>query len=188
MANNSKSAIYLAQLVDVIKALDVGEIDAFVELLDAARRNRKHVFVMGNGGSAATATHLAGDLMKAASQGKNPRFRAICLSDNLPTLMAWANDISYDCVFVEPLTNLMEPGDLVVGISGSGNSANVLRAIEYANANGGVTVGLTGYSGGRLKPLVQHRVHVDIEDMQKVEDVHMIVAHVVAQVLCQKDA
>jgi D-sedoheptulose 7-phosphate isomerase len=142
---------------------------------------------MGNGGSAATATHLVGDLMKAASQGKNPRFRAICLSDNLPTLMAYANDVSYESVFVEPLTNLMDPGDLVVGISGSGNSANVLRAIEYANANGGVTVGLTGYSGGKLRPLVQHRVHVNIDEMQKTEDVHTIVTHVVAQVLCQKD-
>jgi D-sedoheptulose 7-phosphate isomerase len=187
MASDSKSAVYLRQLIDVINALDVGEIDAFVELLDSARKNRRHVFVMGNGGSAATATHLVGDLMKAASQGKNPRFRAICLSDNLPTLMAYANDVSYESVFVEPLTNLMERGDLVVAISGSGNSANVLRAIEYANANGGITVGLTGYSGGRLKPLVQHRVHVNIDDMQKIEDAHMIVAHVVAQALCQKD-
>jgi D-sedoheptulose 7-phosphate isomerase len=187
MPHPSKSAVYLAQLVEVIKALDVGEIDAFIELLETARKSRRHIFVMGNGGSAATAMHLVGDLMKAASRGKTPRFRAICLSDNLPTLMAYANDVSYESVFVEPLTNLMEPGDLVVGISASGNSANVLRAVEYANANGGVTVGLSGHSGGRLKQLVAHRVHVNADDMRKVEDVHMIVTHVVAQALSQKD-
>jgi D-sedoheptulose 7-phosphate isomerase len=186
MAGTSGSTDYLYQLMDGLKNLDVGKIDAFIDLLDEARRNRKNVFVLGNGGSAATASHFVGDLNKEASRDKSPRFRAASLSDNLPGMMAYANDISYESIFVETLKNFMEPGDLVIGISGSGNSPNVLRSIEYANEHGGITIGLTGFSGGRLKQMVRYLVHVNIHDMQRVEDVHLVITHMAVQMLRQR--
>jgi len=187
MADTSKSIEYLHQLIDGLRNLNVHEIEAFINLLDDARRNQKHIFVLGNGGSAATATHFVGDLNKEASRSKSPRFRATCLSDNLPTLMAYANDMSYEDIFVEPLKNFMEPGDLVIGISGSGNSPNIIRSIEYANERGGVTIGLSGFSGGKLKVLAKYGVHVNLTDMQKVEDVHLVITHLTVQILRQRE-
>jgi D-sedoheptulose 7-phosphate isomerase len=103
----------------------------------------------------------------------------VCLNDNIPTLTAYANDVSYDEVFVEPLRNFLAPGDLVVAISGSGNSRNVLKAIEYANGAGAVTVGLTGYDGGALKKIARYGVNVPIDDMQVTEDLHMVFDHLI---------
>jgi D-sedoheptulose 7-phosphate isomerase len=139
--------------------------------------------MMGNGGSAATASHYAADFNKGLSYGKARRFRFICLSDNVPTLTAYANDVAYDEAFVEQLRNFLEPGDLVVAISGSGNSRNVLKAIEYANRSGAVTVGLTGYDGGELKRIARYGVHIPIDDMQVTEDLHMVLDHLAYAVL-----
>jgi len=138
---------------------------------------------MGNGGSAATASHYAADFNKGLSYGKARRFRFLCLSDNVPTLTAYANDVAYEEVFVEQLRNFLQPGDLVIAISGSGNSRNILKAIEYANGEGAVTVGLTGYDGGALKRIAQHGVHVPIADMQVTEDLHMVLDHLAYAVL-----
>jgi len=105
------------------------------------------------------------------------------LNDNLPTMMAYANDMSYDDIFWEPLKNYFQPGDFVIGISGSGNSKNVLKAIEWAGENGGVTIGLTGYDGGKLKQIAHHGVHIPVNDMQITEDLHMVLDHCVMSVL-----
>lgn len=171
---------------DLSKALAGVSLDRFEEfalLLEAAYFEERQVFLMGNGGSASTASHIACDLNKSLSFGKQKRFRAICLNDNLPMLMAYANDFSYEDVFVEPLKNFLRAGDLVVALSGSGNSPNVLKAIEYANSHGAHTVGLSGFDGGKLAGMAQTAIVAPVHDMQKAEDAHLILFHAVFQIL-----
>ena len=174
---------YLRRLSDVIARLDVDEVDRLAHLLRDAYDRGRTIFVMGNGGSAATASHYACDLNKGACFKTARKFKVHALTDNLATLLALGNDLDYESVFVEQLKNFCEPGDIVMGISGSGNSANVLRAVEYANALGCTTVGLCGFDGGKLKPMVGQSVHVRSDDMQIVEDIHLVVGHVLMQVL-----
>ncbi len=149
-------------------------------MLDAYEEGRR-IFVMGNGGSASTASHWVCDLNKGCCLNLEKKFKMICLNDSISTMMAYANDLSYDEIFVQPLKNFFEPGDVVIGISGSGNSPNVLKAIEYANDNGGQTVGMCGYKGGKLLQLATIPVHARVEDMQMAEDVHMIIVHIAMQ-------
>ena len=144
------------------------------------------MFIMGNGGSGSSASHAAGDLNKGVSYGREKRFRVMSLNDNMATLTAYANDVSYSEAFVEQLKNFLNPGDVVIGISGSGNSASILKAIEYANQQGAVTVGMCGFSGGKLAGMAQLPVHIPVHDMQKVEDIHMMLFHVAMQVLCAR--
>jgi D-sedoheptulose 7-phosphate isomerase len=186
MSHRDRIEDYKAGLAEVLQRLDTAQVDRFIEVLSGALHDSRTVFIFGNGGSGATASHLACDLNKGVSYGQEVRFRIICLNDNLPTLMAYANDVSYDDVFVEPLKNFLRPGDVVIGLSGSGNSENVIRAIDYANAKGGLTVGLCGYSGGRLKEKAQLVVHVAVDDMQMAEDAHLIIGHMAMQALCGK--
>lgn len=174
---------YLTRLGAVLQRLDRNEINSFLNVLEDARKAGRQVFIMGNGGSAATASHFCCDFNKGVSAKTEPRCRFICLNDNAATLMAYANDVGYEAVFVEQLKNFFHPGDVVVGISGSGNSANVLAAIEWANENGGVTVGLTGYDGGRLRYMACFSVNVRDDDMQISEDVHLILDHLSMAVL-----
>jgi D-sedoheptulose 7-phosphate isomerase len=134
---------------------------------------------MGNGGSGASASHAAGDFIKGASYGLEKRFKMICLNDNLPSMMAIANDIGWDDIFVEPLKNFLQPQDLVIGISGSGNSANVVKALEYANAQGATTVAMTGFKGGKIKEIASISVHVPVMDMEVTEDIHMVIFNIV---------
>ncbi len=168
--------------LDVISKDD---LNTLMNLLVDAKDAGKTIFIMGNGGSAATASHVVCDFNKGISLGKEKMFKFICLNDNVPTMMAYANDLSYADVFVGPLKNFMQEGDIVIGISGSGNSENVVRAIQYANDNGGVTVGLTGYSGGKIKQLSKYNVHVPIDDMQITEDLHMVLDHCMMKILCK---
>lgn len=133
----------------------------------------------GNGGSAATASHFVTDLVKGASYNRPLRFRIMALTDSMSTLSAYANDVSFECVFVEQLKNFARPGDLVMGISGSGNSPNVLRALEYANSLGCRTLALTGRDGGQLAPLAQLSIRVAEPHMGRIEDAHMIVCHMI---------
>jgi D-sedoheptulose 7-phosphate isomerase len=171
------------------KALDSVAPERFeelVRLLESAYHDERQIFLMGNGGSGGTASHLACDLNKGVSFGLSQRFRVICLNDNMPTLTAYANDVSYDEVFVEPLKNFLRPGDLVIGISGSGNSPNVLKAIAHANSQGAHTVGLCGFDGGKLAGLARTPLVVPVHDMQKAEDVHLILLHVAYQILCAR--
>jgi D-sedoheptulose 7-phosphate isomerase len=177
---------YCRGLKEAIEGVSPDTVDALVQLLERACKEKRQVFLMGNGGSGSTASHAACDLNKGVSYGRAARFRAICLNDSLPTLMAYANDVSYDEVFVEPLKNFLRAGDLVIGFSGSGNSTNVLKAIEYANQQGAVTVGLSGFDGGKLARLVRLSLVVPVHDMQKAEDVHLIIFHVAMQALCER--
>ena len=166
-----------------LDAISKEELNELMNLLMNAREEGKTIFIMGNGGSAATASHYVCDFNKGISYGKEKMFKFICLNDNIPTMMAYANDMSYADVFVGPLKNFMQEGDIVIGISGSGNSVNVVRAIQYANNNGGITVGLTGYSGGKVKQLSKYNVHVPVDDMQITEDLHMVFDHCMMKIL-----
>jgi D-sedoheptulose 7-phosphate isomerase len=175
---------YLSREKEMLDKLSVADINEVINVLLTARDEGHYIFIMGNGGSAATASHFAGDFNKGASYGYDKRFKFICLNDNYPALLAYANDVSYEDVFVEHLKNFFVSNDIVIGISGSGNSKNVIKAIEYANENGGITVGLSGYNGGRLKQIARHNIHIPIDDMQIVEDLHMTMDHLMMKVIC----
>src|SRR5690242_13540242 len=170
---------YKAQLVDTIQALDTDAIQRAIEILAQARDEGRHIFTCGNGGSASAASHFATDMVKGASFGREKRFRIMALTDSLSTITAYSNDVSYDCVFAEQLKNFAQPGDVVVAISGSGNSPNVLCAIEYANSVGCETIALTGRDGGKLGPLAKLQVRVVEPHMGRIEDGHMIVCHMI---------
>lgn len=171
---------YLSEVRKLLDAMEgdlaVG-LDRLTPLLTKARKNKNTVFLMGNGGSASTASHVAQDIAKCTIADGLPRFRVISLADSIPGMLAWANDSSYENIFLEQLKNLMEPGDIVIGISGSGNSMNVIKAIEYANKNGGKTIGISGYDGGKLLKNAQENIHVPSFHMQRVEDIHLLVLH-----------
>lgn len=180
-----KISAYIERLSGALNRLDKGEINAFINALEAARLEGRQIFIMGNGGSASTASHFVCDFNKGASyQMSGPRYKFICLNDSVSTLTAYSNDVSYEDAFVELLKNYFNKGDVVIGISGSGNSKNVLKAIEYANANGGATIGLTGFNGGKLRQIASISVNANIDDMQISEDLHMILDHLAMKVIC----
>lgn len=179
-------ADYRKGLEAALDGVSQEQFEEFVNLLESAYHEGRQVFMMGNGGSGATASHFACDFNKGVSAGMARRFRVICLNDNVPSLMAYANDASYEEVFVEPLKNFLRPGDLVIALSGSGNSPNVLKAIAYASTHGAHTVGLSGFNGGKLAGLVRTSLVAPVNDMQKAEDVHFILLHVAMQILCAR--
>jgi D-sedoheptulose 7-phosphate isomerase len=170
---------YKTQLLTAIDTIDLGLVGQAIEVFKKARTDGRHIFVCGNGGSASTASHFACDIVKGASFNRTERFRIMALTDQLPTLTAYANDVGYDCVFVEQLRNFAQPEDVFMGISGSGNSPNVLRAMEYANSIGCKTIALTGRDGGKLGPLAQLNIQVPVPHMGRIEDSHMIVCHMI---------
>jgi D-sedoheptulose 7-phosphate isomerase len=170
---------YKTELLQTIDAIDNAKVIEAIEWFKQAREANRHIFVCGNGGSAATASHFATDIVKGASYNREKRFRIMALTDSASTMTAYSNDVSYDCVFCEQLKNFAEPGDLVLGISGSGNSPNVVNAIEYANELGCKTIGLTGRDGGKLGRAVQLNIQVPVPHMGRIEDAHMIVCHMI---------
>lgn len=174
---------YIQRLKDALDGLDWRVFEQVVRQILRCLEEDRQIFTMGNGGSGVTASHLACDLNKGVVHPSGKRFRAICLNDNLPTLMAYANDVCYSEVFREPLKNFLRPGDLVIVFSGSGNSENVLNAVDYARSRDAVTVGFSGFDGGRLAHRVDYSVVVPVEDMQKSEDGHLILAHIIMQTL-----
>jgi len=182
-AYQAATRAYLERLQTVLGTIDLEQIEALAQLFRAAYDRGQTIFLLGNGGSASTASHWACDLNKGACFHLARKFRVMALTDSLPTILALANDVDYECVFVEQLKNFCRPGDLVVGISASGNSANVLRAVEYADQQGCTTAGLCGFDGGKLKGLVGCCVHVPCHDMQIVEDVHLVVGHLLMRLL-----
>lgn len=171
---------YRTELLDAIQKIDVDLVEQAIQWFDQARADSRHIFVCGNGGSASTASHFACDIVKGASFNRPTRFRILALTDSLPTLTAYSNDVGYDCVFAEQLKNFAQPGDVVMAISGSGNSPNVLRAVEYANSAGCKTIALTGRDGGKLGPLAQLNIQVPVPHMGRIEDAHMIICHMIA--------
>jgi D-sedoheptulose 7-phosphate isomerase len=170
---------YKSELLATLDKIDLKKIDQAIEWLKEARDAGRRIFVCGNGGSASSASHFATDMVKGASYNRSSRFRIMALTDSVPTISAYANDVSFDAVFVEQLKNFAEPGDIVMGISGSGNSPNVLRAIEYANSIGCKTIGLSGRDGGRLAPLVQLNIQAPVPHMGRIVDAHMITCHMI---------
>jgi D-sedoheptulose 7-phosphate isomerase len=175
---------YLTRLQDVLTKVDVGEIAAIAEVIHKAYEQDKTVLVMGNGGSGSTASHMTSDMNKGACFTAKKKYRFLSLTDCTPLMLSLGNDVNFESIFSEQLKNYAKPGDVVIGISGSGNSPNILRAIEYAKEQGCVTVGVCGYQGGKLKAMADHSFHVKVDDMQLVEDVHMILVHVLMKVLC----
>jgi D-sedoheptulose 7-phosphate isomerase len=172
---------YLTELKQVLDGFAHDQFDRVVNAIVEAYDQGVRIFIMGNGGSGSTASHMACDINKGTCFDLDKKFKMISLSDNIPTILALANDVSYDAVFVEQMKNFFVPGDLVIGISGSGNSENVLRAIRYARDHQGRTIGLSGFSGGKLAELVDIPFVARVDDMQKVEDVHIIVVHMIMQ-------
>jgi D-sedoheptulose 7-phosphate isomerase len=170
---------YLAHLHYSLARLPFGQIEKVIEALIEAQWSRRTVFILGNGGSAATASHFACDLGKNTAIPGLPRVRVIALTDNAEMITAWANDTAYENVFAEQLRNLVEADDVVISISGSGRSPNVLRAVEVAKQAGAKTIGLTGFDGGLLAGMVDIPVVVPSDSMERIEDVHLILEHVV---------
>lgn len=170
---------YRTQLLRVIENLDVSKVEQAIAWFREVRDQNRQIFVCGNGGSASTASHFVADMLKGASYGRKSRFRVLALTDSLSTITAYANDVSYDCVFAEQLKNHASPGDLVVCISGSGNSPNVLEAARYAREAGCRTIALTGRDGGKLAPLADLSICVGHPHMGRIEDLHLIVCHMI---------
>lgn len=176
-------AYYLSRLKSALDLLQPAQVNTVINVMRSTYRENRTIFLMGNGGSAATASHIVCDLTKSLCEGSGPRVKALSLNDNVPSMLAIANDISYESIFVEQLRNHLQPNDIVMAISGSGNSANIIKALEYANQSNGVTIGLCGYDGGLLKKLARYFIHVPIDDMLIVEDVHSILGHMCCRLL-----
>jgi len=176
-----RPADYFTGLTEVLSNLPVGRVEQICDALLRAYDDGRRIFLFGNGGSASLASHFACDLGKGTTARCNHarRFRAIALTDNIPMMTAWANDSAYEDIFVEQLRNLIEADDLVLAISASGNSPNVLRALEAAGEAGGFRIGLTGFQGGKMKKLCELCLIVPSDNMQLIEDVHLSVAHAV---------
>jgi len=172
---------YIGYLAKAVDSVEPSQVESFIELLFDAYKNRKMVFVIGNGGSAANASHLAQDLAKGTRSNleQDVRIKALSLTDNLPFVTALGNDDGYETIFEQQLRTFASPGDILVCISGSGNSPNIIRAVEWANKNQLITVGITGFNGGKLKTLNKYSVHVPLNDMCTAESVHSIIFHYV---------
>ncbi len=178
---------YRAQLSAAINAVNEDAVNAWIHRLARARSEGATIFVAGNGGSAATASHFATDLGKGASYGKNERFRVVALTDSMSTITAYANDVSYNVVFAEQLRNLGGPGDVLVTISGSGSSPNIITVIEAAKELGMDVVALTGFDGGASGPLADIHVNIPSDHMGRIEDVHMALCHTAAFYFMESD-
>lgn len=176
---------YVGRFCEELGKVDPREVDRLSAAIYEAYCHGRFVFICGNGGSGANASHLCEDLGKSTLRPEDfdndamPRLKVMSLTDNTPYILAWANDEGYDRVFVEQLKNFAGPGDVLLAISGSGNSSNVLRAVEWANRKGLVTFGITGYSGGELKKIAKHGLHVPLDDMGMVESIHLVLFHYV---------
>lgn len=174
----SKSRLYFEKLAALVPFLPYEAMDRIVELLVRACRHDRTIFVFGNGGSAASASHMICDLNKGAARASgNLRIKAIALTDNVPLLTAWANDLSYEHVFSEQLKNFVRPGDVVLALSCTGNSANVLAGLNAARETGATTAGLAGFAGGAMKALCHVCAVVPCDNMQIIEDLHQAMLH-----------
>ena len=173
---------YLALETKVLAQLDRDAIEAALLLLEQCMEKESTIYIFGNGGSSATASHFQNDFNKGVSEHTEKKFRFCCLNDNVPTVMAVANDIGFEEIFRFQLRGKLKPEDIVVAISGSGNSPNVLNAVEYAKAQGCKVIGLTGYEGGRLRQMSDVSLHAPVKSMQVTEDIHMVFDHLMMSV------
>lgn len=173
---------YLEKEIEVLQTLDIDAINGVLQLLERTLDSEGNIYIFGNGGSAATASHFQNDFNKGVSEYTEKKFRFQCLNDNVATLLAIANDIGYDEVFRFQLKGKLHPNDIIIAISGSGNSKNVLNAVEYAKSCGNIVVGITGYNGGKLKALCDYSLHAPVNSMQITEDIHMIFDHLMMSI------
>ena len=185
MDYKEKIISYINREIEVLKALDTDAVNEAMNMLAGAFKAQKYVYIFGNGGSAATASHFVNDFNKGVYERADMQPKFICLSDNTSTLTAIANDIGYEETYRFQLRGRLSPGDLVIAISGSGNSPNVINAVEYAKSLGNKVIGLTGYNGGKLLGLADISLHAAIDSMQIVEDIHMIFDHMMMTVFCE---
>ncbi|HEV8291567.1 MAG TPA: SIS domain-containing protein [Tepidisphaeraceae bacterium] len=172
---------YIAEMARIVGQIDAIAIERFAEIIFNAWRDNRHVYVFGNGGSAYTSSHFVTDLVKTASVEGKKRLHAISLVDNMGLTTAIGNDISYEDIFRFPLASYAHSGDVAIGISCSGNSPNLLRACEWAKENGLTVIALTGFSGGKVKNLAHLHINVPSENYGMIEDLHLSIAHIVAQ-------
>lgn len=172
---------YFFELKRTIDEISMMKVKKIVKMIYHAYCSNKYVFVMGNGGSASTASHFACDLGKGTICEGKPRFRVVSLNDNISLITALSNDFGYERVFIEQLINLVNPGDLVISITASGNSQNIINAIEYAQIRGAKTIGLIGFGGGEIKHIVDEYIVVSNENYGQVEDIHLILCHAISQ-------
>lgn len=183
MDSSNDMGEYFKKVASTLNEIDGDEVERFVSALLRAFHEGKQVLVFGNGGSSATASHFTGDLVMGVSRGPGERFRAQCLSDNIPALMACANDISYEDIFIERIGQDIGKDDIVLAISGSGNSPNVVKGLKHAKQKGATTVALCGFDGGKIKEIADISVHANIMDMEISEDAHLVILHYVKQQL-----
>lgn len=177
---------YFEQLKETLDGIDQAAVNAVIDLLHQARQRQRQVFIMGNGGSASTASHFVCDLAKNTRVAGWPDFRVLGLTDNMALVTAYANDEGYENAFAGPLASLVQTGDVVIGISTSGNSPNVLQGIEVARQVGAVTVGLTGFDAGKLGTMVDRHVHVPSDIIEHVEDIHLMLEHLITKELRER--
>ena len=179
MLNESSITSFLQKQNDCVNLLqkDSNTIQKIIQILLEARKKNNTIFVMGNGGSGSTASHFVSDLLKTALLQNKKRFSAISLVDNIPVILAWSNDSSFNDIFVEQLKNLHKPGDVVIGFSGSGKSKNVINALTFANNNGGKTIGITGMDGGDFKKICNVCLIAPSNEMLMIESIHVTLCH-----------
>ncbi|RZD40497.1 MAG: phosphoheptose isomerase [Thaumarchaeota archaeon] len=185
MNGNQIMNMYLDSQIDCISKIKDSQenIKKIFQILLKARDKKRQIFVMGNGGSASTATHFVSDLLKTSLIKNTNRFKAFSLSDNIPVILAWANDTSYDKIFVSQLENILEKNDIIIGISGSGNSQNVLKAIKFANKMKATTISLTGQKGGKISKISKINFTVPSNDMLTIETMHLMICHLITTML-----
>jgi D-sedoheptulose 7-phosphate isomerase len=172
---------YFNELEQMLSEISLPDLQRVLQILEHAYYDGHRVYIMGNGGSAATASHFALDLAKNTIVPQAPRLKAISLTDHVPLITAWSNDTAYEHIFAEQLANLIEPGDVVIGISASGNSLNVIKAIELATRVGAATIALLGANGGKVKDMVDAYVLAPGQNIEQEEDAHMVLAHVITR-------
>ena len=183
---NSFVTNYLDEVKALLNAIDPVQVEHSVDALLLAWRNGKRVLLMGNGGSSSSVSHIVNDMQKNIYLEAGKPLRTLCLSDSTPLMMAWANDTDWENIFAPQVECWAEPGDVVIGVSGSGNSMNVINGIETANRVGATTIGLAGFAGGKLKETCQQCLVVRSDNMQRIEDVHMILLHVIFSALLER--
>lgn len=169
---------YISDLQTTLDLLPIQSINKAISILHDARLRKRNIFVMGNGGSASTASHIACDLAKNTRVSTIPHIKITEITDNSAIFSAYGNDEGYENVFVQYLANFLEPDDIVIGISTSGKSLNVLKAIEYSNQIKAFTIGMTGFDGGKLKSIVNTNIHIPSNCIEQIEDIHLIIGHI----------
>jgi D-sedoheptulose 7-phosphate isomerase len=170
---------YLDEISHILQQLPQDQIAQIIQTLDRARMERRKIFLIGNGGSAATASHFANDLIKSTIIDGKPRMKVIALTDNIPVMLAYANDCGYETIFAEQLDALADPGDILVVFSGSGRSPNVIRALDLARQRDLTTIGFTGRDGGDMRERCDICLIAPCQAMEHIEDVHVLLCHLI---------